>query len=275
MFNVSIFEKKWLDLVFEGKNKEYGAYQLRRENSKTTFFAFLTGISIIGSGVFILSSFATTKPIVTDDGPILKPAVSIDEIVHHVQNLSKEKKLVTPSSNKSETMPKKPSLANLVVSSSSQAQQNILTNEDLLKQQQNTSSTGVTGGTGQNVGQLGGGTDTGGTNTGSSGNGGEIFDTSAVEIEPSFPGGVDKFRQFIGSNFRFESDDDESINLLIQFIVEKNGQITDVEVVKSNNEEANKEAVRVLKSLKTKWNPGKMGDKAVRVQYKIPIRINP
>jgi protein TonB len=41
MSNVSIYEKNWIDLVFEDKNKAYGAYQLRQENSRTTLFAFL------------------------------------------------------------------------------------------------------------------------------------------------------------------------------------------------------------------------------------------
>ncbi|RZK05534.1 MAG: hypothetical protein EOO46_15815 [Flavobacterium sp.] len=41
MSNVSIFETRWINLVFEGKNKEYGAYQLRQENPKTTVKALL------------------------------------------------------------------------------------------------------------------------------------------------------------------------------------------------------------------------------------------
>ena len=71
MSNVSIYEKNWIDLVFEDKNKSYGAYQLRQENQKTTLFALLGGItfvfSVIGLWLF-LSSFG--------EKPILKP---IDE----------------------------------------------------------------------------------------------------------------------------------------------------------------------------------------------------
>jgi protein TonB len=44
MSNVSIFEKKWIDLVFEGKNKAYGAYQLRQENPKTTIKALFSAL---------------------------------------------------------------------------------------------------------------------------------------------------------------------------------------------------------------------------------------
>ena len=47
MSNVSIYEKNWIDLVFEDKNKAYGAYQLRQENSRTTLFAFLGSLTLI------------------------------------------------------------------------------------------------------------------------------------------------------------------------------------------------------------------------------------
>ena len=44
MSNVSIYDKSWLDLVFDGKNKEYGAYQLRQQNPRTTLMALFMGI---------------------------------------------------------------------------------------------------------------------------------------------------------------------------------------------------------------------------------------
>ena len=56
MKNVSIYGKKWLDLVFEGKNKEYGAYQLRQENEKTSALALVFGITFLAGFVFLLSS---------------------------------------------------------------------------------------------------------------------------------------------------------------------------------------------------------------------------
>ena len=47
MGSVRIFEKKWIDLVFEGRNKQYGAYQLRKDSDKTTIKAlFLSLIHI-------------------------------------------------------------------------------------------------------------------------------------------------------------------------------------------------------------------------------------
>ena len=53
MSNVSIFETRWIELVFEGKNKEYGAYQLRQENPKTTIKALFLGLLLISALVSI------------------------------------------------------------------------------------------------------------------------------------------------------------------------------------------------------------------------------
>lgn len=47
MSKVSVFEHGWIDLVFEGRNKEYGAYQLRKQDSKTTMLALFSGIGIM------------------------------------------------------------------------------------------------------------------------------------------------------------------------------------------------------------------------------------
>ena len=84
MSNVSIYEKNWIDLVFEGKNKAYGAYQLRQENSRTTLFALFIGvlflISVSGLGM-LLSSFSNEKvscPIIPI-GPTIRP-IKLTEI---------------------------------------------------------------------------------------------------------------------------------------------------------------------------------------------------
>ncbi|EKT4508910.1 hypothetical protein AAIP42_000580 [Flavobacterium psychrophilum] len=66
MSKLNINKNEWLELVFEGKNKEYGAYQLRQENGKTTMKAFFSAIALI-SGIallpVVLSSF-TKKPVI-------------------------------------------------------------------------------------------------------------------------------------------------------------------------------------------------------------------
>ena len=79
MSNVSIYEKNWIDLVFENKNQNYGAYVLRQQQAKTTFLALFIGVlflfSLFGLGFFI-SSFSTPKNESIPD-PIIKKSVLI------------------------------------------------------------------------------------------------------------------------------------------------------------------------------------------------------
>ena len=70
MFNVSIYEKNWTDLVFEGKNQQYGAYVLRRENERTTLISLFLGLLLFTSAILIFSfvnSLSKGDTVVTPD----------------------------------------------------------------------------------------------------------------------------------------------------------------------------------------------------------------
>ena len=77
MSKVSVFEQGWIDLVFEGRNKQYGAYQLRQEQSKTTIVALITGIALILALVSIpavINYFNPQQAVISSDpeGPIIE-----------------------------------------------------------------------------------------------------------------------------------------------------------------------------------------------------------
>ncbi len=88
---------------------------------------------------------------------------------------------------------------------------------------------------------------------------------------PKYPGGTEKMFEFIADNLRW-SDDDACIQgrVVVSFIVEKDGSLTDVKVIKSVDPAFDKEAVRVVKSM-PKWEPGMYRGKPARVKYCIPI----
>jgi hypothetical protein len=78
MSKLSIYETKWTDLVFENRNKEYGAYQLRQESSKNSITALFTSLLIIaalGSGSMLISKFRT--PIIVEPTIISCPITPI------------------------------------------------------------------------------------------------------------------------------------------------------------------------------------------------------
>ena len=91
---------------------------------------------------------------------------------------------------------------------------------------------------------------------------------------PRYPGGTENMFEFIKDNLRWPGDDDTCIQgrVVVSFIVEKDGSLTDVRVAKSLDPAFDKEAVRVVKSM-PKWEPGMWRGKPARVHYCIPIKI--
>ena len=88
---------------------------------------------------------------------------------------------------------------------------------------------------------------------------------------PKYPGGIEKMFEFIADNLRWPYDDAcIQGRVVVSFIVEKNGSLTDVKVIKSVDPAFDKEAIRVVKSM-PKWEPGMWRGKPARVHYCIPI----
>jgi hypothetical protein len=91
---------------------------------------------------------------------------------------------------------------------------------------------------------------------------------------PEFPGGMNKFYTYVGNNFeKQEIDGGGIIRVYVSFVIERDGSMTDIQVKKDPGYGLGKEAVRVLKSLKTKWTPGMIDSKPVRTAYNLPILV--
>jgi len=100
---------------------------------------------------------------------------------------------------------------------------------------------------------------------------GPVF--TAVEQVPFFPGGVDAFMQFLAKNIQYpEEARDKNVQgrVIISFIVETDGTLTNFKVVRSVGSGTDEEAVRVL-AMSPKWSPGLQNGHKVRVAYSVPI----
>ena len=99
----------------------------------------------------------------------------------------------------------------------------------------------------------------------------KVFDV--VEQMPSFPGGNGKLSEFLSQNVRYPVvavENGIEGRVIVRFIVERDGSVSNVEVAKGAEASLDKEAVRVVKMM-PKWNPGKQNGKAVRVNFNVPI----
>ena len=97
-----------------------------------------------------------------------------------------------------------------------------------------------------------------------------------VESMPEFPGGTQALFKYLSENVKYPVIAQENGiqgRVICQFVVNKDGSIVDVEVVRSGGDPSlDKEAVRVIKSM-PKWKPGKQRGKAVRVKYTVPVNF--
>jgi protein TonB len=93
-------------------------------------------------------------------------------------------------------------------------------------------------------------------------------DTS--ERAPTFPGGEKQLMQYLKKNQRSLSNSEMHGRVILSFIIEKDGSVTEAKVVKTLSDDADAEALRLIKKM-PKWNPGIQNNNPVRVMYSIPI----
>ena len=102
----------------------------------------------------------------------------------------------------------------------------------------------------------------------------EIF--QVVEEMPEYPGGMSELMKYFSTNMRYPKEaQSKGIQgrVIVQFVVEKDGSITDAKVMKPVDPQLDAEALRVVNAM-PKWTPGKQRGKAVRVRYTLPVMFH-
>ncbi|NDI98229.1 energy transducer TonB [Flavobacterium sp. LaA7.5] len=280
MSKVSVFDQGWIDLVFEGRNKQYGAYQLRQEQSRTTIVALISGIALILALVSIpaaINYFNPQQAVAGGDSEstVIEPKI-IDEIIYKIPEQPKPKapepnpqQAAAPARTPEPTIRLRPVVAvsTPVIEEIPNTQQAIAIQTSSVTSEgdgSNNFSTGVTSPTGIE----------GGTGTEASGGMGTI-DSTLLEEAPVFPGGMKKFYEKVGRSFNIpETGNATTLKVYVSFVVEKDGTMSNIQVLRDPGYGAGEEAIRVLKSIKTKWKAGKMKGKPVRTSYNLPITLN-
>jgi TonB family protein len=95
---------------------------------------------------------------------------------------------------------------------------------------------------------------------------------TVVEYQPEFFGGYGALMEFIEKNFRIKAKRGTKGRVLISFIVDKDGQIIDAQVLESFSREVDAEALRVVKMM-PRWKPGLQNGKPVSVRFVLPIKL--
>ena len=102
----------------------------------------------------------------------------------------------------------------------------------------------------------------------------EVYDEKGQLVTmPQFPGGKEKLREFLSKNVKYPVEREASGitgRVVVGFVVEKDGKVTQVKLDRSSDPAFNMEAYKVMKKM-PRWIPGKVGDEPITVRYKLPI----
>ena len=99
------------------------------------------------------------------------------------------------------------------------------------------------------------------------------YSLMTLEVKPEFPGGMEEFYKYVGQNFKVPKDKDfYGGRVIVSFVIEKDGSVTEVKVLKDCGFGTGEEAKRVLLNC-PKWKPATQKNVPVRCQYALPINV--
>ncbi|MBQ4041293.1 MAG: energy transducer TonB [Prevotella sp.] len=270
MSKIDLISNDWTDLVFDGRNQAYGAYQLRRNTSKRNIWAMVFVAAVAALAYIGLSAYNSYQ----EAQKARFEAEMEASLLEQKKEAKVERKQEAPKVEKAQVVERvKSSIAFTppVIKKDSEVRP-----EDELKSQEELLQTKTA------IGSF----DVKGNDEGAEvlkakeiivqeekpkEEETKVFDV--VEQMPSFPGGMGALMQYLSSHIKYPVVAEENGiqgRVICTFIVERDGSITDTRVARSVDPSLDKEAVRVINSM-PRWIPGKQNGTACRVKFTLPV----
>lgn len=278
MAKIDLFDPKWIDMVFAGKNQEYGAYKLRKGTSSRNIKSLL----ILTAAVLLIGGYLAWKVIEEQRAKEMAAYNAQLELSKLEEQAKKERKEEKPKPlPQPEQMQVPEERATQKFTAPEIKKDELVKEENQVKQADELDKNVAMGAENKE------GTDE------------RIVPPSAVEApppppeapkeevkqevtqkifdvveqQPQFPGGQTALLQWLSSNIHYPPVAEENGiqgRVVVSFVVEPDGSISNVQVVRGVDPSLDKEAVRVTKAM-PKWVPGKQNGQAVRVKYNLPV----
>lgn len=280
--DVDLSSQGWRDLIFEGKNKEFGAYQMRKDSEgrhNKAMLIVLAALAVILTIVILVASgVINLKPEETADAGVEQEVVFAD--MPEEEEIEEPEVIDIPEP---EEQIKKEDVANeQQVTKIDIVEDNKFDDKKEVKDMSEVQ---------ENEAQLGSQNVTEGTNDLNKEQVKEkviveeikkpepkkeepekIF--TAVEQKAQYPGGEAELLKWIGANIQYPTmAQEEGVQgrVVVQFVVEKNGAIGQVKVVRGKHPDLDKEAMRVVKKIPKKFTPAKQNGQTVRSWFTLPV----
>ena len=255
-----IYSQRWCELVFENRNKNYGAYHLRQNESSRILHSWLIAITIIATAIF---------GIAISGGPSV-------ELIQQYSDKTQQSEIIY-NFNKVTPPPQPSASTSIAVKSNGNGipvvtDRKIQTIEPLITTPVTTVPTLNSTGSGTSIVPFSSGSGT--TDAGTTVTTTSDF-TLMPEVFPEFPGGEEALIRYVQKNIIFPHDlirRDISGTVYVGFIIDKSGHVSNIKILKGidNAPELSVEAIRVLEKSPV-WKPGLQGGKPVAVAYTLPV----
>ena len=277
MAKIDLYDPKWVDMVFAGKNKEYGAYQLRKGTSGRNIKSLL--ILVIAAA--LVGGFLAWKVIEQKQAEEQQAYMEAMELAKLQQQAKKEEKKKEPVKPKIEPKKEIPVARETQKFTAPVIKKDELVKEENQVKQMDKLDDKVAVGTENKEGVKDRTVEAVRNDIAVAAPppppapkpevSNKVFDV--VEEMPSFPGGQGALMSFLNSNIKYPvvaQENGVQGRVIVGFVVERDGSITDVKVMRSVDPSLDREAQRVVKAM-PRWKPGKQNGSAVRVKYTVPV----
>lgn len=270
--NVKLNSKEWINIVFEGRNKEYGAYKLRETSSR----GHIAGALIVTLLTVLLAFLPTILEAVTPDKNLDDHLGNIDALVELTEIDDEEESIQDEILREEVAAPPPPLKTTIQFTPPAIVDDDEISDEDEMMTQEQLQETRVQ----ISVATVDGVDDPDAR---------DIADVLReerkqivqekeeiymfVEEMPKFPGGEAELRSYIGQNLRYPTIAAENGiqgRVTIQFVVGTDGSVGDIKVLAGVDRSLNEEAVRVISTL-PKWVPGRQNGVPVKVYFTVPV----
>lgn len=277
MAKIDLYDPKWVDMVFAGKNKEYGAYQLRKGTSGRNIKALL--ILVIAAA--LVGGFLAWKVIEQKQAEEQQAYMEAMKLAELQQQAKKEEKKKEPVKPKIEPKKEIPVARETQKFTAPVIKKDELVKEENQVKQMDKLDDKVAVGTENKEGVKDRTVEAVRNDIATVAPppppapkpevSTKVFDV--VEEMPSFPGGQGALMSYLASNIKYPvvaQENGVQGRVIVSFVVERDGSISDVKVARSVDPSLDREAQRVVKSM-PRWKPGKQNGSAVRVKYTVPV----
>ncbi len=273
--DVDLTSREWSDIVFEGRNKSYGAYVLRTESKPRHLKAFIytvIGLIVIGIAAY---SYLSVQAYIAEQAAITDQASQelvafVDEVQEEEEEVQEKVEMPEPEALPEEILNTVKVTELLIAKDEEVSKEDEIKTADELKETETAfGSTDFDQGTDDR-------------NVVREYKNEVIVEEkkpepekvfTAVEQMPQFPGGEAALMKYLSNNINYPQvamENGIQGRVIVQFVVTKNGTVGEVKVIRSVDRDLDKEAIRLCKSL-PKFIPGKMNGQAVNVWYTLPI----